>query len=52
MKFYTAMRVKERGAAVPDADEVLSRHFKIEGRQGESFESLIAKYVPADADRW
>ena len=52
LKFYTAMKVKERGVAVPDADEVLSRHFKVEGKQGESLESLIAKYVPADADRW
>lgn len=52
LKFYTAMKVKERGAAVPNADEVLSKHFTKEGKQGESLESLIAKYVPADADKW
>ncbi len=52
LKFYTAMKVKERGEPVPDADEVLQRHFTKEGQQGESLASLIDKYVPADADRW
>ena len=52
LKFYTAMKVKERGEPVQDADSVLSRHFTKEGKQGESLESLIAKYTPSDAENW
>lgn len=52
LKFYTAMKVKERGEPVPSAEEVLKKHFTKEGKQGESLESLIAKYTPADAENW
>lgn len=52
LKFYTAMKVKERGEPVPSADKTLQKHFSVEGRQGESLASLISKYVPAEADKW